>query len=109
VHATDTQVTAVPDLDNLAEVLDKSGFQDPRGALPPAIGYLRVCDRRDPDALGVAEFAFQRITTRETIDLMCMAVADEGIGAAEALSLMNQMADRDRYLRLLKSVEELRR
>ena len=61
----------------------------------------------DRDALRHAKF--QNITTRETIDIISIAVADGDIGAAEAFRLMNQMADRDRYLRLPKSAEELRR
>ena len=40
---------------------------------------------------------------------MSIAVADGDIGAADAFDLMNQMADSDRYLRLPKSAEELRR
>ena len=45
----------------------------------------------DRDALRYAKF--QNITTRETIDIMCIAVADGDISAAEAFGLMNQMAD----------------
>jgi hypothetical protein len=51
----------------------------------------------------------QGITTRETIDLMNMAVADGDISAPDAFNLMQAMADSDRYLRLPKSAEELRR
>ena len=51
----------------------------------------------------------QGITTRETIDLMSIAVADGDISARDAFDLMQQMADCDRYLRLPKSAEELRR
>jgi hypothetical protein len=47
-------------------------------------------------------------TTRETIDIMSIAVADGDISAPDAFGLMNQMADSDRYLRLPKSAEELR-
>jgi hypothetical protein len=61
----------------------------------------------DIDALRHARF--QNITTRETIDIIRIAVADGDIGAAEAFRLMNQMADSDRHLRLPKSAEELRR
>jgi len=61
----------------------------------------------DRDALRYARF--QSITTRETIDIVSIAVADGDIGAAEAFTLMNQMADCDRCLRLPKSAEELRR
>ena len=50
----------------------------------------------------------QGITTRETIDLMSMAVADGDISARDAFDLMQAMADSDRYLRLPKSAEELR-
>lgn len=61
----------------------------------------------DREALRYAKF--QNITTRETIDLMCIAVADGDISAPDAFGLMNQMADADRYLRLPKSAGELRR
>ena len=61
----------------------------------------------DGDALRYAKF--QNITTRETIDIFCIAVADGDIGAAEAFGLMKQMAARDRHLRLPKSAEDLRR
>jgi hypothetical protein len=61
----------------------------------------------DREALRYARF--QNITTRETIDIMRMAVADGDISAPDAFGLMNQMADSDRYLRLPKSAEELRR
>ena len=43
---------------------------------------------------------FQNITTRETIDIMSIAVADGDISAPDAFGLMNRMADSDRYLRL---------
>jgi hypothetical protein len=52
---------------------------------------------------------FQHITTRETIDIMCIAVASGDISAGGTFDLMNQMADSDRYLRLPESAEELRR
>ena len=45
----------------------------------------------DRDAIRYAKF--QDITTRETIDILSIAVADGDIGAAEAFGLMNQMAD----------------
>ena len=61
----------------------------------------------DGDAVRYAKF--QGITTRETIDLMNMAVADGDISARDAFNLMRAMADSDRYLRLPKSAEELRR
>ena len=46
---------------------------------------------------------------RETIDIMRIAVANGDIGAPEAFTLMNQMADRDRHLRLPKSAGQMRR
>jgi hypothetical protein len=61
----------------------------------------------DGDALRHARF--QGITTRETIDIMSIAVADGDISARDAFDLMQRMADSDRYLRLPKSAEELRR
>ena len=61
----------------------------------------------DGEALRYAKF--QGITTRETIDLMSIAVADGDISARDAFDLMQAMADSDRYLRLPKSAEELRR
>jgi hypothetical protein len=61
----------------------------------------------DGDAIRYARF--QNITTRETIDIFSIAVADGDIGAAEAFGLMKQMAARDRHLRLPKSAEDLRR
>ena len=51
----------------------------------------------------------QGITTRETIDLIRIAVADGDISACDAFDLMQAMTDSDRYLRLPKSAEELRR
>jgi hypothetical protein len=61
----------------------------------------------DGEALRYARH--QGITTRETVDLMCIAVVDGDISARDAFDLMRQMADSDRYLRLPKSAEELRR
>jgi hypothetical protein len=61
----------------------------------------------DGEALRHAKF--QGITTRETIDIVSIAVTDGDIGARDAFDLMRQMADSDRHLRLPKSVEELRR
>ena len=52
---------------------------------------------------------FQNITTRETIDIMSIAVADGDISAPDVFGLMNQMADSGRYLRLPTSAEELQR
>jgi hypothetical protein len=61
----------------------------------------------DGDAVRYAKL--QGITTRETIDLMSMAVIDGDITARDAFDLMQRIADSDRYLRLPKSAEELRR
>jgi hypothetical protein len=61
----------------------------------------------DGEALRHAKF--QGITTRETIDIMSLAVASGDISAGDAFNLMQQMADSDRFLRLPKSAEELRR
>ena len=61
----------------------------------------------DREALRYAKF--QHITARETIDMMCIAVAGGDISAGGAFDLMNQMADSDRYLRLPQFAEELRR
>jgi len=61
----------------------------------------------DGDAVRYAKL--QGITTRETIDLMNMAVADGETSARDAFDLMQRMADAGRYLRLPKSAEELRR
>ena len=61
----------------------------------------------DGEALRYAKF--QGITTRETIDLMAIAVADGDITAGDAFHLMQRMAAADRHLRLPKSAEELRR
>jgi hypothetical protein len=46
---------------------------------------------------------FQRITTRETIDLMTIAVVNGEIAAQKAYDLMLTMADKDRSLRLPSS------
>jgi hypothetical protein len=61
----------------------------------------------DGEALRYAKF--QGITTRETIDLMAVAVADGDITAGDAFHLMQRMGEADRHLRLPKSAEELRR
>ena len=61
----------------------------------------------DREALRYAKF--QHITTRETLDIMCIAVAGGDIGAGDAFDLLNEMADSGRYVRLPKSAEELRR
>lgn len=61
----------------------------------------------DREALRYAKF--QGITTRETIDLMSIAVVDGDISTRDAFNLMQAMTDADRRLRLPKSAEELRR
>lgn len=61
----------------------------------------------DRDAIRYAKF--QNITTRETIDIVSIAVADGDLGAAEAFRLMKQIAAHDRHLRLPKFAEDLRR
>jgi hypothetical protein len=61
----------------------------------------------DGEALRYAKF--QGITTRETIDVVSIAVTDGDIGARDAFALMQQMVDCDRHLRLPKSPEEFRR
>lgn len=61
----------------------------------------------DRDALRYARF--QHITTRETIDLMCTAVAYGDITAGAAFGLMTRMTDAGRHLRLPKSPAELTR
>jgi hypothetical protein len=58
----------------------------------------------DREALRYAKF--QGITTRETIDLMSMAVVNGDVGAKDAFALMNLMADRDRGLRLPKTASD---
>jgi hypothetical protein len=61
----------------------------------------------DRDALRYARF--QHITTRETIDLMCIAVVNGDITAHDAFALMTRMTDAGRHLRLPKSPAELAR
>ncbi|OAA19874.1 hypothetical protein UG55_108425 [Frankia sp. EI5c] len=61
----------------------------------------------DGEAIRYARF--QNITTRETIDIFSIAVTDGEISATEAFSLMRQMADADRHLRLPKSADDFRR
>jgi hypothetical protein len=61
----------------------------------------------DREALRYAKF--QGITTRETIDLMSIAVVNGDVGATDAFSLMNLMADRDRGLRLPKTASDFTR
>ncbi len=52
---------------------------------------------------------FQGITTRETIDLMSVAVVNGDITAHDGFDLMVKMADSGRHLRLPYSAEDLRR
>jgi len=59
----------------------------------------------DRDALRYARF--KGITTRETIDLMSIAVSNGDIPVRSAFDLMKQMADADRSLRLPQSAAEL--
>lgn len=61
----------------------------------------------DGDAIRYAKF--QSITTRETIDIFSIAVADGEISATKAFGLMQQMAVADRHLRLPKSADDFRR
>ena len=49
------------------------------------------------------------ITTRETIDLINMAVVNGDIAARDGFDLMVKMADSGRHLRLPHSAEDLRR
>jgi len=61
----------------------------------------------DRDAVRYARH--QGITTRETIDLMNIAVVNGDITARDGFDLMNKMADHDRYLRLPGSSQDLER
>ena len=61
----------------------------------------------DREALRYARF--QGITTRETIDLVNLAVVNGDIDAHDAFNLMRQMADRGRHLRLPDSAADLQR
>lgn len=61
----------------------------------------------DRDALRYARL--QGITTRETIDLMCIGVTYGDITARDAFALMTRMTDAGRHLRLPKSAAELSR
>jgi len=61
----------------------------------------------DRDALRYARF--QGITTRETIDLICIAVASGDITSRAAFDLMTQMDAAGRSLRLPRSAGELAR
>jgi hypothetical protein len=59
----------------------------------------------DREALRYA--TFQGITTRETIDLMTIAVVNGDVGAREAFELMMRMADGGRSLRLPRVANDL--
>lgn len=59
----------------------------------------------DQEALRYARF--QQITTRETIDLMSIAVVNGDISADKGFALMKQMADRGRRFRLPRSTRDL--
>lgn len=72
---------------------------------PSLAGSWWISD--DRDALRYARF--QGIATRETIDLMGLAVAAGEIADGQAFGLMERMAACDRHLRLPKSPGELRR
>lgn len=61
----------------------------------------------DKEALRYARH--QRITTRETLDLMNIAVVNGEISAHEGYELMLAMADSGRHLRMPTSAEDLRR
>ena len=61
----------------------------------------------DREALRYARF--QGITTRETIDLISIAVVNGDIAARDGFDLLMKMADSGRYLRLPHSAEDLRR
>ena len=61
----------------------------------------------DREALRYARF--QGITTRETIDLINIAVVNGDIAARDGFDLLMKMADSGRFLRLPSSVEDLRR
>jgi hypothetical protein len=61
----------------------------------------------DREALRYARH--QGITTRETIDLVNMAVVAGYIGAQDGFDLMHQIADQDRTMGLPRSAADLRR
>jgi predicted nucleic acid-binding protein len=61
----------------------------------------------DREALRYARF--QGITTRETIDLMSVAVVNGDIAARDGFDLMVKMADSGRHLRLPYSAQDLTR
>ncbi|MEV5710261.1 hypothetical protein [Actinoallomurus sp. NPDC052274] len=59
----------------------------------------------DREALRYAQR--QGITTRETIDLVKIAIAADEIEVHEGVKLMRQMADEGRYLRMPNSAADL--
>lgn len=61
----------------------------------------------DREALRYARF--RGITTRETIDLVSIAVVNGDIDAQDGVKLMRQMADQGRHLRLPDSAADLLR
>jgi hypothetical protein len=61
------------------------------------------------DGQAVRYARFQGITTRETIDLMGLAVANGDMAARAAFDLMQAMARKGRALRLPASVADLKR
>lgn len=61
----------------------------------------------DREALRYARF--RGIVTRETTDLMSLAVVNGDIAAREAFDLLRQMADQDRALRLPGAAADLLR
>jgi hypothetical protein len=61
----------------------------------------------DTEALRYARF--QHITTRETIDIVRIAVVNGDVSTSSGFNLMHEMADHDRHLTLPKSVEDLLR
>lgn len=70
---------------------------------PEFLGSWWVSD--DREALRYARH--QRLTTRETIDLVSIAVANGDVTAAEGYVLLHDMAAKDRRLRLPSSPREL--
>ncbi len=61
----------------------------------------------DAEALRYARF--QHITTRETLDIVRIAVVNGDISASSGFKLMQEMTDRDRHLTLPKSADDLLR
>jgi len=72
---------------------------------PELAGSWWISD--DREALRYARF--RGITTRETIDLVAMAVADGEIGPKDGHALMQRMASAGRHLRLPASAADLAR